>query len=177
MKTMRNPKKYWSEREKFDMPDECYTPEIAIRPLLPYLKKEWLIWDCAFGSGRLAEHLKKFGFSVIGDSSNFLEQQGAEEVDCIITNPPYSIKDKFLEHAFEIGKPFALLLPLTTLEGIKRGKMFKDNGIQIIIPNRRINFEIPSGKKSSWFATAWFCWKLNLPKDLMFVELNSDGNK
>ena len=43
---MRNPKKYWSEREKFDMPDECYTPEIAIRPLLPYLKKEWLIWDC-----------------------------------------------------------------------------------------------------------------------------------
>ena len=64
------------------------------------------------------------------------------------------------------------MLPLTTLEGIKRGKMFRENHIQIIIPNRRINFEIPSGKKSSWFATAWFCYKFNLPQDLMFVELS-----
>jgi len=44
--------------------------------------------------------------------------------------------------------------------------------IQLIIPNRRINFEIPSGKKSAWFPTAWFCYKMNLPKELNFVELD-----
>jgi hypothetical protein len=26
------------------------------------------------------------------------------------------------------------------------------------------------GKKSCWFNTSWFCWKL-LPKDLMFAEV------
>jgi len=49
--------------------------------------------------------------------------------------------------------------------------MFRDKNIQMIIPNKRINFEIPSKKKSSWFATAWFCWRLNLPNQLNFVVL------
>jgi len=173
--SITNPKTEYSKREKFEKPDECYTPEYAIKPLLPYLKKEWIIWDCAFGSGRLAEHFKKLGFKVIGsnlEEYDFLKTT-ITNADIIITNPPYSLKDKFLEKAFELGKPFAFLLPLTTLEGIKRSKMFRENHIQLIIPNRRINFEIPSGKKSSWFATAWFCCGLNLPKDLNFVKLEN----
>lgn len=173
---IKNPKTEWSKREKFNKPDECYTPEEAIYPLLPYLKKEWVIWDCAFGSGRLAKHFNKFGFKVVGlDSYDFLKENSEKiaEFDVIITNPPYSQKDKFLERAFNLGKPFAFLLPITTLEGIKRSKMFRKHKIQLIIPNRRINFIIPSGKKSSWFATAWFCYKLNLPEDLNFVELKN----
>lgn len=171
-----NPKTEYSKRIKFENPDECYTPEYAIKPLLPFLGKHWIIWDCAFGSGRLAEHFNKFGFNVVGlKGKNFLEKDShvVFNFDVIVTNPPYSSKDYFLERCFEIGKPFALLLPLTTLEGIKRGKMFRDKNIQLIIPDRRINFEIPSKKKSSWFATAWFCWGLNLPKQLNFVGLNT----
>jgi len=171
-----NPKTEWSKRKKFSKPDECFTPEEAIYPLLPYLKKEQVIWDCAFGSGRLAEHFNKFGFSIVGEESlNFFNKN--LDCDIIITNPPYSKKDDFLKRAFEIDKPFAFLLPLTTLEGIKRGKMFRENKIQMIIPNRRINFEIPSGKKSAWFATAWFCYKFNLPNDLNFVELNNENKQ
>lgn len=171
---MINPKTEYSKREKFVNPDECYTPEEAILPLLPYLKKEWTIWDCAYGSGRLAEHFNKHGFNVLGIINYDFLKEGSETIgkfDFICTNPPYSKKDEFLKRAFEIGKPFAFLLPLTTLEGIKRGKMFREREIQLIIPNKRINFEIPSGKKSSWFATAWFCYKLNLPKQLNFVEI------
>ena len=69
------------------------------------------------------------------------------------------------------------------LEHRKKGdgigdKLYKKYGIQLIIPNKRINFETPSGKGSgSWFATAWFCFGLNLPKDLMFIELNINGGK
>jgi hypothetical protein len=169
-----NPKEAYSKREKFINPDECYTPKYAIYPLLPYLKKEGIIWDCAFGSGRLAEHFNKMGFKVIGEESvDFFNE--ILDCDVIITNPPYSKKDLFLKRAFELKKPFAFLLPLTALEGKKRGEMFRNNGIQIIIPDKRINFEIPSGKKSAWFATAWFCWKLNLPKDLMFIETKTEG--
>ena len=157
--------------------DEIYTPQIAIECLLPYLKKKTIIWDSAFGSGKLASYFEEKGFIVVGnDSVDFLN----EEVDCsyIITNPPYSMKDEFLKRAFEIGKPFAFLMPLTALEGKKRGELYKKYGIQLIIPNKRINFIMPNKQGSSWFQTAWFCYKLNLPKDLMFVELlNSLGDE
>jgi len=82
-----------------------------------------------------------------------------------------------LERAYELGKPFAFLMPLTALEGIKRGEMYKRYGLQLIIPNRRIDFITPNGGKSSWFQTAWFTWKLDLPKDIMFVELIKEAKE
>jgi hypothetical protein len=89
----------------------------------------------------------------------------------IITNPPYSLKNKFLKRAFELDKPFAFLLPLTTLEGIERGKMFNENKIQLLIPNKRFNFK-PEKNSGAWFQTSWFTYKLNLERDLNFVALN-----
>lgn len=154
-------------------PDNFQTPKEAIDILIPYLKKDWRIWECAWGKGNLFRFLKEEGFDVIGSDKeqDFLTSEIV--CDCIITNPPYSIKDEFLERAYYLKKPFALLMPLTALEGKRRGSMYKEHGIQLIIPNKRINFETPSGKGSgSWFQTAWFCYGLNLPKDIMFVKLN-----
>ena len=150
--------------------DELYTPESAIDILLPYLKKDWTIWECAYGTGKLAKSLESRGLKVIGERDmDFLgENDGWKETwDCIITNPPFSKKIKFIERCYELKKPFALLLPLTALEGIKIQSMFKDNGIQILFPKGRIDF---NGKKAPWFYTCWFTYGLNLPK-----ELNFDG--
>jgi len=149
--------------------DEIYTPENAIFPLLPFLKKDKVIWECAYGEGDLAKHFQKYGFKVIGNGEDFFNT----DLDCdyIITNPPYSKKGQFIKRAFELNKPFAFLLPLTTLEGKFRGEIFRENRIQLIIPNKRINFITPNRGKSSWFATAWFCGNMNLEKDLNFVEL------
>jgi hypothetical protein len=152
--------------------DEAYTPKYAINPLLPFLKKEWVIWECAEGTGELKKHFEEKGFSVVGGNDFF--NQIFPNTNIIITNPPYSLKEEFIERAYFLKKPFAFLLPLTALEGIKRGALYQKHGIQLIIPNRRINFMIPSGKKSAWFQTAWFCYGLNLPKDLNFVELETE---
>lgn len=157
--------------------DEFGTPKIAIECLLPYLKRDWVLWECAWGKGSLAKHFEWVGFEVIGEPyKDFLNRDlglNKEGFNCIVTNPPYSLKEEFLERCYEIGKPFALLMPLTALEGKKRGALYRKYGIQLIIPNKRFNFETPSGKGSgAWFQTAWFCWKLNLPKDLNFVEIN-----
>jgi len=49
--------------------------------------------------------------------------------------------------------------------------------LKILIPFLKQNkfkriWECAWGKGSgAWFQTAWFCWKMNLPKDLNFVEL------
>jgi hypothetical protein len=155
--------------------DEFGTPKECFNILKPFLKEKCIIWECAWGKGSLAKHMEEEGFIVVGENRDFLI---SDELDCsyIITNPPYSLKEEFLKRAYEIGKPFALLMPLTALEGKKRGALYKRYGIQLIIPNKRFNFETPSGKGSgSWFATAWFCFGLNLPKDLNFVEVNTES--
>ena len=149
--------------------DEFGTPKEGLNYLLPFLNKEWVVWECAYGKGSLAKHLINEGFNVIGSGEDFFKTK--MDCDCLITNPPYSLKGQFLERAFELKKPFAFLLPLTTLEGKFRGKIFRENKIQIIIPNSRINFITPNGGKSSWFATAWFCGNMNLENDLNFVIL------
>jgi hypothetical protein len=157
--------------------DEFGTPKVAWDILKPYIKEDWTIWESAWGKGELGEHMIKDGFEVVGTPLEEKEKwdffiDKPIQWDCIITNPPYSIKEKFLRRCFELETPFALLMPLTALEGKKRGELYKKYGIQLIIPNKRINFRTPSGKGSgAWFQTAWFCYGLNLPKDLMFVEL------
>lgn len=148
--------------------DELYTPESAIEILLPYLKKDWVIWECAYGTGKLAKYLQNKGFEVVGYKEEKFEEVDIKDFSCIITNPPFSQKIKFIETCYKWKKPFALLLPLTALEGIKIQSMFKENGIQILLPRGRIDF---NGKKAPWFYTCWFTWGLNLPKDLMFIDV------
>jgi len=93
-----------------------------------------------------------------------------EEFDCIVTNPPYSLKNEFLERCYELKKPFALLLPLTALETRRRQRLFKEYGVEIVVLPKRINFETPSGRGSgSWFAVGWFTNWLNIGKQLVFV--------
>ena len=73
--------------------DEFQTPKEAILPLLPYLKKDWTIWECAWGKGSLAKHLEEKGFKVFGNKDiDFLTFQSENlgfNFDVIITNPPY----------------------------------------------------------------------------------------
>jgi len=161
--------------KKSNYSDMFMTPDNAINILLPYIKKEWNIWECASGTGNIVKFLREREYNIFGtdikQGDDFL-MSNRSDFNCIITNPPFSLKDKWLEKCYSYGKPFALLLPITALEGLKRTSLYKKNGIQLIIPNRRINFMSPSGKgKGSWFATAWFTFGFNLPNQLNFVEL------
>ena len=89
----------------------------------------------------------------------------------IITNPPYSLKDEFLKKCYEWKKPFALLLPITALEGKVRGEMYRENGIEVLVLDGRVEFMEKSG---NWFNTSWFCHNV-LPKELIFKKLIKKG--
>lgn len=138
--------------------DELYTPREAILPILKYLDKSKVYWECTdFGESNITKVLRENGFKVINTSKVELDFLIDDPLDCdvIITNPPYSIKDKFIKRCYELGKPFMLLLPLTALEGKERNKLYKQYGIELIILNKRINFM--KEKNNVWFNTSWFC--------------------
>ena len=143
--------------------DECYTPEAAILPLLNELPKEKIYYDCTSNiSSNIVDCLNANGYKCFSSQDrNFLTDgltttlfSSIPNIDVIITNPPYSKKDKFIEKCYKLKKPFALLLPITSLQGIKRGKMFSDNGIELLVLKKRIDC---TGKGSPHFGVAWFC--------------------
>lgn len=154
-------------------PDAFQTPAHALLPLLPYLPKSARIWECAAGSGNLVRGLEAHGYAVVGsdvlDGQDFLTWQ-PDAWDVLMTNPPFSHKTAFLGRAYQLDKPFAFLLPLTTLEGKQRGKLFREYGVEIIIPDERYHFETPSGRTDgrAWFASVWVTHGLNIGQALTF---------
>lgn len=164
-------KKEFVKRGAFD---ELYTPVEAVEMILPYIPENVKnIWECtAIKESKVVKVLTEKGYNVITshieDGLDFFKYE-PEEYDMIITNPPYSKKDQFLKRCFELNKPFMLLLPITTLEGNKRGEMFNKHKIQLLIPNKRFNFK--PEKKGAWFQTTWFCGKCNLENDINFIKI------
>jgi hypothetical protein len=145
--------------------DECYTPESALIPLLQYLNKDKIYYDCTSGiSSNIINFFNEKEFTCKSSMNRDFLTDSFNDYDIIITNPPYSKKDKFIEKCYESGKPFALLLPVSALQGQNRGKMFGENGIEILALNKRIDF---TGKGSPHFGVAWFCYKI-LPERLIF---------
>lgn len=158
-------------------PNDFQTPPYALEPLLPYLKKGWHIWECACGKGYLVKGLQDLGYHAIGTDIATGQDFFTYELglyDCIITNPPFRFKGQFLQRCYELGKPFALLMPLTALETKQRQQLMQRYGIEIILLDRRINFETPNmvEKSSSWFATAWFTNGLGIGAQLSFAEIH-----
>ena len=53
--------------------DELYTPDYAIKPLLKYLPKNIIIWECTdFGKSNISKILRNNGYKVISTNFNFL---------------------------------------------------------------------------------------------------------
>ena len=165
--------------------DEFKTPEYIVKVLIPFIPKEVkIVWECASNGGSLiSKVLRENGYELheIADyfSNSIFHTSQPKEYDAVITNPPYSLKTEFLEQAYSNNKPFAFLMPVTTLEDADntRHRLFKRYGIQLILPDHRTDFITPTGKGSgSWFLTCWFCWKFNLPEQLNFVHMDKPEN-
>lgn len=140
------------------------------RGILPYKT----VWEPACGKGRLVESLEQSiaQFDVIGTDiltgTDFLTCQPPSKYDLIITNPPFSLKDQFLKRCYDLEVPFALLLPVQSISGIKRSKMFKDRGMQVLVLPKRVDFEYSDGtyKGKPWFSCCWLVHGFELQKDI-----------
>jgi hypothetical protein len=162
-------------------PDDFQTPDYAVKPLLPYLCPLWRIWEPAQGEGNIVRFLCEQGYDVTGSDiltgSDFLHV--IRDCDAIVTNPPYRFKNEFIARCYALGKPFALLMPLTALESKDRQNLYRRYGMELLLMDKRIHFKTPTGKteesglSNSWFSTCWFTWKLNLGSALTFAQIDA----
>jgi len=158
--------------------DEYYTPYYAVDPLLKYIPqsvetiwcpfdKEWSAFVQTFKSKRY-----KVISTHIDNGYDFFTYE-PPIYDVIISNPPFSQKDKIFKRLRELHKPFALLMPFNTLQNKALHKYFKFD-IQLLGFDARIDFHDPDNmiktKKGIPFPCAYFC-KDFLPKDLILEHL------
>lgn len=182
--------------------DICQTPPHAIEPLIPLLKRKqqlnpgMIIWESASGPEELlVKALNTHNFDVhatdllMGPEYNFF----AYDIHNVykpnynyavqLTNVPFSIKYEWIEHSFELGFPFALLVPYETTFAAKFRKVaYRFHNapwpIEKLTPERRINFKMPSTKwgvteynetkgkmvrrgDSAQMPVCWLTWGLN----------------
>lgn len=156
--------------------DACQTPGYAIAPLLPYLHLDWTIWEPADGDGNLTIALFRAGFKVLGtdilSGQNFFDFQPVIW-DCLITNPPYSIKYQWLERCYDLSKPFALLVPVEMIGAQRAQNLFRQYGIELMLLNRRVNFKMPRkgwNTKGAQFPVLWLCWQM-LHREINYGEI------
>lgn len=163
--------------------DECYTPHYAVHPLIKYIPSNKVIW-CPFDEewSAFVNELFLNGNKVISSHINqgldFFNYE-PQYYDIIISNPPFSIKDAVLKRLYELNKPFAVLLPMNSLQGVNRYKYFR-NGIQLLTFDQRIGFHNTKDSmnpvEGSPFASAYFCRDL-LPNDLIIEHIDKYGEK
>ena len=137
--------------------DELYTPPEVTKALIKHLPSSFkTVWcPCDTADSNIVKELEGSGYKVIAshvkDGKDFLEWEPSEDYDCIITNPPYSIKNKVLKRCVELKKPWALLLPLDSLCGSQRFSLTASSGCITIA--HRIAFT----KDHNWFYNVWLC--------------------
>ena len=158
--------------------DECYTPHYAVNPLIKYISSQLTVW-CPFDTinsafvNELFLNGNKVIYSHINNGKDFFKYE-PPYYDIIISNPPFSIKDAVIKRLYELNKPFAILLPIASIQGVTRYKYFK-NGIQLLVFDQRIGFhtqeDLINTIEGSPFASAYFCKDL-LPNDLIVEHLN-----
>ena len=157
--------------------DEVYTPFYAVEPILEFIPKDKTIW-CPFDEewSAFVQLLKEKGFNVVNSclskGGDFFEFQ-PKEWDIIVSNPPFSKKDKVLKRVYELGKPFALLLPIQSLQSEESFK-YLSQGCEILCFDKRIDYHTNGNMEDystgNSFASAYFCRWL-LPQGITFRKL------
>jgi hypothetical protein len=152
------------------------TPAEAVIALLKVESFTGPIWECAAGRGATVRALRAAGHTVVGtdlvdygcpDSRggvDFLKAQCApDDVQTVITNPPYQRAGEFVRHALTLVPHVVMLVRLAFLESQRRSDILDDGRLArvYVFTNRlpmmhRDGWEGPKATNSMAFA--WMVW-------------------
>jgi hypothetical protein len=176
--------------------DNCQSPPYVFDALKLQIPKNWMIWEPAAGEGILADAIQAEGYDVhrtdITTGVNFLtlpiEDYQGEYANffkkvAIVTNPPFSIKYDFMAKCYELGMPFALLMPVE----MAGTAAFRDITYNINAPLIHIRYLLPRPAfkmpNMGWmgsgaqFPTAWYCHNIPGLRDGEFSYCQLDQEK
>lgn len=150
-----------SERKAYDVYEtpvwavEALLKVLPINPSLTYLE------PCR-ASGRIYNFLPKGSlWAEIREGVNYLETE-FPKVDVVITNPPYSLAQEFVDKALGEADVVIMLLRVGFLESMKRWEWWQENPIRsLMVLSQRPSFTEDGKTDGSGYA--WFVWdKKNL---------------
>jgi hypothetical protein len=155
--------------------DDYMTPKYAWENIKQYIPKDKVIWEAFYGDGNSGKYLQELGFNVIHKDIDFFENN---EGDIIVSNPPFSKSKEVIKRLKELDKPFIVIFPSQKINTSYMRNAFKgDERLQIIIPRKRIHFlkvvdgkPVPNWKNACSFDCFYYCWKMNLPKDIIWLD-------
>ena len=159
----------------FKTHDDYMTPKSAWEAIDQYIPKDKIVWEGFYGDGKSAEYLRELSCKeVIHENIDFFKYSPV--CDLVITNPPFSVKKEVFTRLKELGKPFIVICPCSTMNTQYFRKLFSEDEhpIQVIIPKKRIQFskmvnnEIQQSKNCN-FDCLYYTWKLNLPRDIIWL--------
>lgn len=154
--------------------DEWYTPVEAIEPIMQFVKPNSKIW-CPFDTkeSNFYKLFKKGGHEVIcthiSEGQDFLNCNVKSHFDYIISNPPYSIRNKIYAKLYSLNIPFAMLFNSNGLFDSKlRCEYANEYGVQLLYLYPRVRFiNKDNNMFQPPFQSVYLCYKM-LPKDIMF---------
>ena len=153
--------------------DDYMSPKYAWENINMYIPKDKIIWEAFYGDGKSGDFLKELGHEVIHEEVDFFE---SDLGDIIVSNPPFSQSKEVMARLLILDKPFILILPSSKIN-TSYFRSWKDKGLQIIIPRKRIHFTklvdgvVPDNYKSSCnFDCFYYCYKIGLSKDIIWLD-------
>lgn len=157
-------------------PDEWLTPKEAVEPLLPFVKKGQTVW-CPFDleTSQFVQVFEQNGIHVlhshISKGRGFYEYEPDEPYDAILSNPPFTGRNRLLERLYALAKPFAMLMNQMGLFDSKaRYDFFEQYGVELLVFRGRTCFtNVMTGKSGTpAFQCLYVCHNL-LPKQIVFT--------
>lgn len=144
--------------------DECYTPDYAVKALLPHLEKfkGKTIW-CPFDTeeSQFVTVLRDAGHVVIHSHISAGQDYYTHEPldwDLMVSNPPFTDKRKIFERAISFCKPFALIMSNTWLNDAAPKQIFKGVNFQLLMFEERMKFlNQDNSENKITFSSSYFC--------------------
>ena len=162
----------------FTTHDDYMTPLSAWNSINQYIPKDKVIWEAFYGDGTSGKNLETLGNKVIHKDVDFFENDLGE---IIVSNPPFSLAKKIMPRLLELDKPFILLMPSSKIT-CNYMRDWKNKGLQLIVPRKRIHFiKMVNGvveekqENKCNFDCFFYCYKMNLPSDLLWLEDDGKG--
>ena len=115
------------------------TPKDVTIALMEFLNLEKTnIWEPACGNGAMVKVLESYGHNVTGtditEGYDYLKINGTGLANVIITNPPFSLSDQFIEKALKEADIVCMLLKSQYWHAKKRRRLFINNLPSYILP-------------------------------------------